>query len=578
LRDRGWRRDFQRGPFSIWLRGERLGAVHWLEDLQIAVVGRLFARTDELRPRSSRPPSTGPGPIARAATLCATHWGHYVAFPMTTDGGEIGVFRDPSGALDAFTWRRGALRLAAGSLEAVAPQLLPDRMSLDWDIISDFIHRPVSLNGPIALRGLEAVTPGTFQALGALSASAATLWEPSDFLTPPAGSECDWMQALRDTIADTVRRCVEPYASVVAETSGGLDSSIVAACLVQTGLGDRVSGALNYVGDRREGDESRWAKILTDGLGLPLEVVPRPLQPYDPPADFTPLARDARPPINALDPWRDRDTAQRLVAAGAQALVTGAGGDPLFFQIPTPLVIADLWRAKGWSAWRDPLTADLARVLRRSVWSVAGEALTALRHPEAVALETHPKFAGPRAAASAVRTAAHPWLARLDEAPPGKALQIAALTATQPALGRNRRSEIADVVQPLLAQPVVELCLSIPTWSLVRGGRDRALAREAFRSWLPEAIVERRSKGLLTSFYARSAAASLEALREHLLGGVLADAGVLDRPAMEVALRPESLIWTADGLSLLRVAAVECWVRHWQTQVPDCREASRYRC
>jgi hypothetical protein len=46
---------------------------------------------------------------------------------------------------------------------------------------------------------------------------------------------------------------------------------------------------------------------------------------------------------------------------------------------------------------------------------------------------------------------------------------------------------------------------------------------------------------------------------------------------MEAALDRDRLIWRSDGLPLVRAAAIEAWVRHWQTRVPDAVQASRHR-
>ena len=124
---------------------------------------------------------------------------------------------------------------------------------------------------------------------------------------------------------------------------------------------------------------------------------------------------------------------------------------------------------------------------------------------------------------------------------------------------------------------MLELCLSVPSFELVRGGRDRALAREAFAPWLPASIVDRRSKGGLTSWYSRRVAASAPALREHLLDGVLARAGLLDGAAMEAALDPDDLIRSPDAVDLIGAAAVESWVRYWQTRVPDAAGVARWQ-
>jgi asparagine synthase (glutamine-hydrolysing) len=304
---------------------------------------------------------------------------------------------------------------------------------------------------------------------------------------------------------------------------------------------------------------------------VPIALADFGASPVDPRADYAELSADARPPFTAVDAPRDRDTAERLTGYGAEALVTGRGGDAIFFQMPTPAVAADLYRLRGWRAAFDPRALDHARWLRCSLWSLWRDAFRAAAPQASDSLRT---FAG-SVRPGDFAAAGHPWLAGLEEAPPGKRVQIAALIGSVGAGGPSRRGKVCDLIQPLLAQPMMELGLSIPSWTLVAGGRDRGLARAAFASWLPPAVVQRRSKGALTSLYARRIALGLPALREHLLDGVLVGAGLLDGAAIDRALDADDLIRQGDGLDLLRAAALESWIRHWQTRIPDAAQAAR---
>lgn len=511
---------------------------------------------------------------ARARALCREGWGAYVALLRDAGDGTWWAFRDPSGALEAFTWTVGGLGVVSSGIELVPAGLRPGRLGLDWRAIADFLSRPVSQTGRTALRDLHGVTPGDLQSVGGPPETARRIWRPADWLPARGGVDPGWEPRLAETMQSTVEGLVRPYGRVMSEASGGLDSSIVNAAIARADLGSRVVGALHYVGDRREADERSWAAALCDRWGLPLMCVAREGDPFDAGRDFAELARDARPPYAALDPIGDRDTAERLCAMGAEALVTGKGGDALFFQMPTPQVLADLWRAEGLSALGHRRNREVARWLRRSVWSVWREAWRS--PPDPFAAPAVGRFAG-WALRDIPKGAPHPWLANLGRAPPGKVIQIHALTGTHMAVGANRRSGAADLVQPLLAQPMMELCLAIPTWELVRGGRDRGLARDAFAAWLPQTVAQRRSKGALTSLYARRAADDIPALREHLLDGVLAAAGLLDRAEMEAALNVDDLIWRSDVLDLSGAAAVESWVRYWQTRVPDAPDAARHQ-
>jgi asparagine synthase (glutamine-hydrolysing) len=534
------------------------------------IVGRYWSSAGA----ASHPCPCTPGSVTdRARALSREGWGAYLAFLHDRARDKWWIFRDPSGALEVFTWRAGDLAICASGLEDLPPGLRPARLGLDWRAIADCLRDPGALGGAPALAGIRSVTAGDLHPVRGEVRESLPIWRPGDWipcgLNVGRGREAD----LATTLVRTIAAMVAPYDRVATEASGGLDSSIVNAMIGRAGLGDRVVTALHYVGDRPEADERQWAQALCERWDLPLACIERPRAAIDLHADFGPLARDIRPPLAALDSARDRDTAARLHASRAQALLTGKGGDALFFQMPTPFVLADLWRDHGLGAAHHPLNTQVARWLRRSVWSVWRQALSGRPSGPASSLG---RFAGP-ALRETPAGPSHPWLADLDAAPPAKCIQIRALANGQVGQGANRRGQVADLLHPLQAQPMMELCLSIPTWELVRGGRDRALARDSFAAWLPASIAGRRSKGGLSSWYARHVAASASALGGYLLDGVLVGAGLLDRAEVEAALDPDDLILTGDGVSLLAAAAVEAWVRHWQTRVPDAAGAERPR-
>lgn len=567
LLEAGWEVWKSRPGLTVWQRpGRPLPLQAEVSPAEI-IVGRYRRSRTSPRATVARQKAVG----SRAKALADEGWGGYLALLRDPGDDRWWVFRDPSGAVEAFTWRLGRMAICVSGLADLPLGFLPARLGLDWRLIADCLHDPAALGGRPPLAGVHAITAGDVQPLGGSADEAIAIWRPRHWASAASDQDPGWTRQLSETLMRTVAAMVEPYARVATEASGGLDSSIVNAAIAQAGLGDRVVAALHYVGDRPEADERKWAQALCDLLKLPLDPVDRPQAMIDVERDFAPLARDIRPPLAALDTARDLDTAARLGATGAQALLTGKGGDALFFQMPTPWVLADLWQARKGAAWRHPLNAQVARWLRRSIWSVWRDAL--LRQPAAPPPPLG-RFAGP-ALRDVPRARPHPWLTDLEGTPPAKRIQIRALTSGQIGQGVTRRGQVADILHPLLTQPVMELCLSIPTWQLVRGGRDRALAREAFAGWLPPSIAQRRSKGGLSSWYARHVAASAEALSAYLRDGVLVDAGLLDRAAVEAALDPDDLILTGDAVDLIAAAAVEAWVRHWQGRAPDAAGAER---
>ena len=160
----------------------------------------------------------------------------------------------------------------------------------------------------------------------------------------------------------------------------------------------------------------------------------------------------------------------------------------------------------------------------------------------------------------------HPWLDDLRGVPPAKALQMSALAFCQTFQGPAVRSCLGPCVNPLLSQPVVEAGLALSAVDLTWGGRDRAAARAAFADVLPPSILDRRSKGELGAYYGGAVAAHLDFLRDYLLGGALAEAGLID-PGLEDRLTRDALLWRGGHSHLLSLALTEAWVRRWRERL-----------
>lgn len=559
-----WRPSLRREGLEVWTIEGRGPSLQSLGDGAV-VLGHVLDRRGGGR---ACVPALPGDPILAARRLRDDSWGAYVALFTDATAGLAAAFRDPSGGLDAITWRRGELVAVADDITDLPPGFAPAETGLAWDAITAIVADAYATGHLSPLAGYDVLAPGMFRGFAQPRARDVSIWRTTDVARREGALS---PSALRDVVVRAVEGLARPHARILVDASGGLDSSIVCAGLALSGAADRVVSAVNYHVADGAGDERRWAADVCAALGLPLATVDREAPPLVE-KDFAELCRHVGPALSALDTPRDRDAEARARTLDATAIFGGQGGDAVFFQLPTAQVIADLFRSRGLRAWRHPLITAWPRWLRRSVWSVLWEATHGTPPGPDGGWST---LLGPRTRAGTA-AAVHPWLEDLEGLPPAKQLQIRAAVGTgHHHWGRARRSRVADIVQPLLSQPVLEACLAAPTWTHVEGGRDRALARAAFAGILPDTVLDRRSKGALGSHYARRAAASLGFLRPHLLDGVLCDAGVLDRAAVEAALRPEALMWTAAGARLTRAALIESWVRHWQTQVPDAPDGAR---
>lgn len=154
----------------------------------------------------------------------------------------------------------------------------------------------------------------------------------------------------------------------------------------------------------------------------------------------------------------------------------------------------------------------------------------------------------------------HPWLETLSDMAPGSADHLRMITGVHHFFVDPASNQPCNL-HPLISQPVIEACLRIPSWLWVEGGRDRAVARAAFRGSLPDAILDRRGKGSLQSLFVRGFTALRGELRDYLLSGLLAQQGVIDDQALarylDLTGQPQDNIY----VRILEIASAEQWLR-----------------
>lgn len=491
--------------------------------------------------------------------LIARFWGRYIGVRLDGDGRPAAILRDVSGALDCVVWTAGGLTLVASEPPDWLAADLRAGWRIDPDRVEAALHDPYGAAGDLLLAGPASVTPGGLQPLP--DGSAVSLWRP-DWIVRAAApiSDAEAEARIRDAVDEAVAGFARLGGVLACEISGGLDSSIVAAALARTARGQTALW-LNAWGPDASSDERPWATALADHLGVPATITPRAVGRVTP-AFLDRMPQGFRPGLAALDALHDADWAARFGAAGIDRVLTGKGGDALFVQPADLAVFVDLWRARGWRALFTPDLVRLARWNERSVWTLVAQA----RRPgwTPAAIDAPNPLLRPRRAPGAAR---HPWLEGIADLGPAKRRQIVGLVQGVLLQGPSLQTRAVRVSHPLLTQPVVEACLSLPTPQLTLGRRDRGLARKAFADRLPPAITTRRSKGEMTAFYGRMIADGLGVLRPWLLEGRLAAMGLLDLEAAEAALTRQSLAWRGGYVDIMVTAAIEGWVRAWERRL-----------
>jgi asparagine synthase (glutamine-hydrolysing) len=155
-----------------------------------------------------------------------------------------------------------------------------------------------------------------------------------------------------------------------------------------------------------------------------------------------------------------------------------------------------------------------------------------------------------------------PWNL-LSRRAPGKAAHIGLIQRAQNFTHDLTGASGPLQFSPLMSQPLLEFCLSVPTWQWCHGGINRSLAREAFRADLPAAAVARTAKAGPDSFLRVVLNRNRGLIREMLHDGLLARHGVLDMAAVEQAVTIDEQADDPIINRLLDLVEAEAWARSW---------------
>jgi asparagine synthase (glutamine-hydrolysing) len=162
-------------------------------------------------------------------------------------------------------------------------------------------------------------------------------------------------------------------------------------------------------------------------------------------------------------------------------------------------------------------------------------------------------------------TLVHPWIRAAEGVSHGLLWQILCLSVPSQFYESFGGATAIERTPVLMSQPLMELCLRIPSYVWISGGRDRSIARRAFADVLPEAVVRRTQKGLADRYNRTMLDENTKFLREILLDGLLVNAGLLDRDALSGFLSEGETTTSYEYNDVLRQhLSTEVWLRRWQ--------------
>ena len=511
---------------------------------------------------------------SRGEWLVRSGWGNYVAFIADPLTGTTLVLKDPCGSLPCFST---ALRGVTVVFSAIADciELGASRFTVNRRFIERRMHGGEMTQQFDALNEVTQIHRGECAEFSPSRQPALVsrrfLWNPFDFVRQHAPLDDPSLAAI--ALRNTLRSCTSTLASchesVLLRLSGGLDSSIVLACLQGAQPRSRVLAYTQY-SPTGPMDPRPWARIAIGNsgcehvevestaasirLGAILEMAPA-VEPFSTLMCLVTAAQE-----------------QTLIARqAATATFTGDGGDCAFGSFCIGEAAAAYLRRRGPRPAVVRLAAESASVLGQTTWHalkralqmwVTGRSLTSLAslNHEARRLVTDEIVRECEAT-----PAVHPWLSGLQHAPWEPISKLGMLLGTPDLYAGQAQPGAAgpEIVAPIYAQPLIELVLRIPADVLFAGGQDRGLARRAFRGDVAQPILNRLWKDRAGGFHDEIIRRNLDWLREIFLDGVLVGEGLLDKAAVERALAPGLVKNAVFPGELLRHLDTEIWARQW---------------
>lgn len=573
--DRAWQAALEQPGIQVWVRGTAAGIneAYRICGGQGVVLGKLF-RNDDLTLGDPGVPvlrQQDAETIVHSAgrSLVRDFWGRYVAFLPEADG-RYSVLRDPSGTLPCYRAEHRGITFVFSWLEDLTA-LIGHSVASEVDDAALCVQLAggETSGRATALRGVTQVLAGEQVPLHGAPSAGAFLWDMIDVARSPAIED---LHEAAEQLRQTVRTCVQDWArcydSILLRLSGGVDSSIVASCLGAGAVPTRVT-CVNYHSPGIDSDERHYARQVAERSRL--QLIERARSTGFPLPSILDAALTPSPRHHVSRMGSARMDAELATAVSAPAMFTGTGGDQLFFELHQPWPAADYLRNHGLDRGLWKASADAARLGRTTVWSAVKLAFDDWLRPQVNGFARLPgpqlltdaaaELADQVAQAARQDELAHPAVSASLSLPLGKRRQVQQLVHPVPYHDPFGREEAPELVAPLMSQPVMELCLLLPTYVLTAGGRARGLARRAFASHLPADVVARRAKGGMGDHLSAALFAHRGWVAEMLLDGELVRRGLVDRARTEGLLRGHASALVQHAGQVHACLAMEAWLQ-----------------
>jgi asparagine synthase (glutamine-hydrolysing) len=422
-------------------------------------------------------------------------------------------------------------------------------------------------------RGICSVPPSSFVRIRGGSQFVGTHWQFDSRKQIRYRTDAEYEEHFRSLFSGSVRRRLRSHVPVLAELSGGMDSSSIVCAgdaLLRAGQADAPRlDTVSYFDDSEPNwNERPYVAAVEESrgrTGLHLAVTQNPSFNWEDSA----VIFEASPGSCRTLTESGRQFSQFMELQGNRVLLSGIGGDEVTGGVPTPVPeLADLWtrghfltlahQLKSWALkQRRPwlhlllesihpfLAANLSREAERPCW--IHRDLVRTQHRALSGYRNRLRIFGP--------------LPSFQE-------NLLTLNVLQRQLGLQfgPTRPLYEKRYPYLDRDLLEFLFAIPREQLVRPGQRRSLMRRALVGLVPDQVLNRRRK----AFIVRSpmaainiGASSLIDLSRSMESVAL---GFVDEDGFVRAVQRASSGLEFPFIPFMRTLSLELWLRGLKTK------------
>jgi asparagine synthase (glutamine-hydrolysing) len=422
--------------------------------------------------------------------------------------------------------------------------------------------------------GIRSVPPSSYVRLDVKNEFVCRYWNLDPERRVRYRTDAEYEHQFRCCFTESVRRRLRSDRPVLAELSGGMDSSAivcVADNILARGLGETPRlDTLSYYDDSEPNwNELPYVKTVEEKrgrAGCHIDLSSQKMLDFEFSSDRLP----ATPAASARPAQTDKELEVCLLSQGNRVVLSGVGGDEVAGGVPTPtpelgnLIATARLRTlahelKVWGlSKRKPWFYLLFETAREFLPSaIAGEPRNKRRAPW-----LRQEFARRYAAAMSG------YESRLTLRGPLPSFQdgLRTLNGLRRQLACVPPSSLPPYEKsyPFLDRDLLEFLYAIPREQLVRPGERRSLMRRALRGIVPDELLDRRRK----AFVSRAPRAAISEQFDNFanMAGQMICSGleVIDAAKLLEALRSAPHDPEVSIVSLIRTLRMEAWLRALQ--------------